>query len=215
MRALKAGKNYQSQRMFKHDLFEFFSRIPPWQPPAIFVPVILWSSYRSLALDTGWLFPLLFIAGVLHWTLMEYVIHRFAFHYDAKTPFGKRFIWLSHGVHHDWPNDKLRLVFPPAISVPLALIFWGLYTWWFGDVIRYGMFAGLTAGYLAYDMIHYFVHHYASKNPVFKWLRAYHLAHHFRHEPLRYGVSVPLWDYVFGTAPKSKVPATESEAHAR
>jgi dihydroceramide fatty acyl 2-hydroxylase len=204
VRPIKASAESESKRMFESDLFEFFSRIPPWQPPAIFIPLIAWTSFRAFEVGTSPLgFVGLFLLGVLNWTLMEYWLHRVLFHYEAQSKLGKRFIWLAHGVHHDWPNDKMRLVFPPAISLPLAALFWGLYTVALGDVMRYGAFAGLALGYLAYDMIHYATHHFAWDNAVMKWLRAYHMAHHFKHEPLRYGVSNPLWDYVFGTAPKS------------
>lgn len=205
MRAIKASAESESKRMFEHDLFEFFSRIPPWQPPVIFVPVIVWSIYSAFAVGTPVLnFIALFLLGLLNWTLMEYWLHRVLFHYEPSSKFGKRLIWLTHGVHHDWPNDKMRLVFPPAISIPLALLFWWLYSATLGDVQRYGAFAGLTVGYLAYDMIHYATHHFSWDNRVMKYLRKYHMAHHFKHEPTRYGVSNPLWDYVFGTAPKSK-----------
>lgn len=204
MRAVKVSRHSESKRMFESDLFEFFSRIPPWQPPVIFLPMIGWSCYRAFALGTGpLLFVALFAAGVLNWTLMEYWLHRLLFHYEASSKLGKRFIWLAHGVHHDWPNDKMRLVFPPAISLPLALLFWWLYTNAFGEVNRYAAFAGIVFGYLSYDMVHYYTHHFAPKNRALKWLRAYHLAHHFKHEPTRFGVSTPIWDYVFGTAPSS------------
>ena len=62
-------------------------------------------------------------------------------------------------------------------------------------------------------MLHYYVHHFAPKNRLGKYLRKYHLAHHFKHEPLRYGVSTPIWDYVFGTAPVTA--AREAEGDAR
>lgn len=203
MRRIKASHDSVSKRMFKHDLFEVFSRIPPWQPPVIFLPMIGWVSYRAFDEGSGVLtFVGLFLLGLLNWTLMEYWLHRVVFHYEAKSALGKRIVWLAHGVHHDWPNDKLRLVFPPAISLPLALLFWGIYTAVFGAVDRYAAFAGLTTGYLAYDMIHYATHHFAWDGRMMKYLRAYHMAHHFKHEPTRFGVSSPIWDYVFGTAPQ-------------
>lgn len=202
MRAVKVSADSETKRMFESDLFEFFSRIPPWQPPVIFLPVIAWASYQSFTVGVAVL-PFLgyFAIGLVCWTLMEYWLHRLMFHYEATSKFGKKLIWYSHGVHHDWPNDKLRLVFPPAISVPLAILFWNLFTWIFGETLRYPAFAGIVTGYLSYDMIHYYTHHFAPKNPMLKWLRAYHMAHHFKHEPKRYGVSSPIWDYVFGTRP--------------
>lgn len=203
MRAIKAALNSKTERMFERDLFEFFSRTPFWVPIVLFVPIISYSFVRSLSEGVSLVTTLaMFAVGVVIWTLLEYWLHRVAFHYDAKSRFGKKLVWYAHGVHHDWPNDKLRLVFPPAVSLPLAAIFFGLFTLMFGASLRWAAFSGLTAGYLAYDMIHYFTHFYAFDGKVLKFLRAYHMAHHFKHEPLRYGVSNPLWDYVFGTAPK-------------
>jgi sterol desaturase/sphingolipid hydroxylase (fatty acid hydroxylase superfamily) len=202
MRAVKASQDAPVNRMFESDLFEFFSRIHPWQPPVIFLPVIAWALWSAIGVGTGaGSIVALFIMGFVNWSLMEYWLHRLLFHHEPTSKVGKRFIWYLHGVHHDWPNDKLRLVFPPAISVPLALLFWTAYTAIFGDTLRYAAFAGLASGYLAYDMIHYYVHHFAPKDPVFKFLRRYHLAHHFKDHNHGFGVSSPTWDYVFGTKP--------------
>jgi sterol desaturase/sphingolipid hydroxylase (fatty acid hydroxylase superfamily) len=203
MRAVKVSQDAPVNRMFESDFFEFFSHIHPWQPPAIFLPVIGWALYRGVSVGTEALTLIgLYFLGVLNWSLMEYWLHRKMFHYEAKSKFGKRFFWLLHGVHHDWPNDKLRLVFPPAISIPLALIFWSAYSFIFGENFRYAAFAGIVSGYLAYDMIHYYVHHFAPKNRVMKFLRRYHLAHHFKEPNAGFGVSTPTWDYVFSTKPK-------------
>jgi sterol desaturase/sphingolipid hydroxylase (fatty acid hydroxylase superfamily) len=204
VRALKASATSESKRMFESDFLEFFSRIPPWQPPAIFLPVIAamvvlaFAAGQSVLAVGG-----LYLVGLLIWTLMEYWLHRLVFHYEAKGKLGQRLIWILHGVHHDWPNDKMRLVFPPGLSIPLAVGFFLLFTWIFGPEARYAAFAGLATGYLAYDMIHYGTHHFAFDNPIMKYLRRYHMAHHHKHEPTRFGVTSPLWDYVFGTAPRS------------
>jgi sterol desaturase/sphingolipid hydroxylase (fatty acid hydroxylase superfamily) len=204
VRAVKVSKDAPVNRMFESDFFEFFSHIHPWQPPAIFLPVIGYNLWRAVEVDTPvvTLFAL-FILGALNWSLMEYWLHRLVFHYEPRSKLGKRFFWLLHGVHHDWPNDKLRLVFPPAISIPLAFLFWWIYTTTFGEAYRYAAFAGIATGYLSYDMIHYYVHHFAPKDPVFKFLRRYHLAHHFKDHHHGFGVSSPIWDYVFGTRPKA------------
>lgn len=210
MRPIKAALNSKTERMFESDLFEFFSRTPWWIPVVLYVPLIVGSALQAFAAGTGLVgFVLLFLGGLVIWTLLEYWLHRLAFHYDAKSKFGKKLVWYAHGVHHDWPNDKLRLVFPPAVSVPLAVIFFGLFSVVFGADARWAAFCGLLVGYLAYDMIHYFTHFYAFDGKVMKFLRAYHMEHHFKHEPLRYGVSNPLWDYVFGTAP-TKSPSEAS-----
>lgn len=203
MRATKVSAAGESQRMFDNDLFEFFSRIPPWQPPAIYLPIIGYLTWTGLgeAAVAPVAFAALFVAGVALWSLLEYWAHRKVFHYAPKTAFGKRLFWYLHGVHHDWPNDKLRLVFPPSVSLPLAALFWGLFTWALGDTLRYPAMAGLASGYLAYDMIHYWVHHFSPRSTLGKFLRRYHLEHHFKNPDTGFGVSQPLWDYVFGTVP--------------
>jgi sterol desaturase/sphingolipid hydroxylase (fatty acid hydroxylase superfamily) len=203
MRAVKVSQDAPINRMFESDFFEFFSHIPPWQPPAIFLPVIGWSAWNAFAVGTAILpFFGLLAVGVITWSLMEYWLHRLVFHYEAKSKLGKRFFWLAHGVHHDWPNDKLRLVFPPSISIPIAIGVWYLFSWIFGDVYRWAPYTGIAIGYLAYDMIHYYVHHFAPKNRIGKFLRRYHLAHHFKESDNGFGVSSPVWDYVFGTRPR-------------
>lgn len=202
MRATKASADFESKRMFDSDFFEFFSRIHPWQPPAIYLPLIAYATWAGL---TGGAAPLPFLgmvfAGLLLWTLMEYWLHRVVFHFEAESALGKRIFWIAHGVHHDWPNDKYRLVFPPGVSLPLAAGFWAAFTYGLGDVHRYGAMAGLMAGYLSYDMIHYYTHHFVPEGRVGKYLRRYHLAHHHKEPDKGYGVSSPIWDYVFGTAP--------------
>jgi sterol desaturase/sphingolipid hydroxylase (fatty acid hydroxylase superfamily) len=138
------------------------------------------------------------------WTLTEYCLHRFVFHYPARSGLGKRFVYLFHGNHHDDPRDKTRLVMPPAGAIPIMAALFFL----FGLVIPapwiepFGAF--FIVGYLIYDYIHYATHHFPMKNPVAKYLRRYHLKHHYSGEPGRYGVSSPLWDIVFGTTGASR-----------
>ncbi len=66
-------------------------------------------------------------AGYVVWTLTEYWLHRIVFHFEPEQGVGLRLHWIIHGVHHDHPNDPLRLVMPPSASIPLALLFVGLF----------------------------------------------------------------------------------------
>ena len=191
----------ETGRMFESDLVERFSRIPPWQPPAIYLPTILVLSAIGLGREGVALpvFAALALAGILLWTFLEYWLHRVLFHYQPRTAFGRRLFWIMHGVHHEWPGDPLRLVFPPAVSIPLAVAFWWLFTALAGDALRYPLMVGLLCGYLAYDMLHYWMHHATPKSRIGLHLRRHHLSHHFRDDGLGFGVSSPLWDYVFGS----------------
>jgi sterol desaturase/sphingolipid hydroxylase (fatty acid hydroxylase superfamily) len=189
--------------MFESDFMEFFSRVHPVIPLVLYLPVVgymlyvsLWQRYLSIAAVAA-----LFLLGVLLWTLTEYLIHRYIFHYEPKTLWGKRLHYVMHGVHHDYPNDARRLVMPPVISVPLAFLFYGLFLLLFGSVAP-AVFAGFVFGYVCYDMLHYATHHLAVKRGAWLWLKQYHLRHHFKDDHVGYGISSPLWDYVFRTTRK-------------
>jgi 4-hydroxysphinganine ceramide fatty acyl 2-hydroxylase len=197
-----SNKN-ETVRMFESDFVEFFSRVHPATPLVLYLPVVgymlyvsLWKRHLTILIVTG-----LFLLGILLWTLFEYLIHRYVFHYEPKSRWGKRLHYIIHGVHHDYPNDARRLVMPPSISVPLAFLFYGLFLLFFGSLTP-AVFAGLVFGYVCYDMLHYATHHFAIKNRVLLWLKQYHLRHHFKDDHVGFGISSPLWDYVFRTTRK-------------
>jgi 4-hydroxysphinganine ceramide fatty acyl 2-hydroxylase len=197
-----SNKN-ETVRMFESDFMEFFSRVHPVTPLALYLPVVgymlyvsLWRQHLSFVAVAA-----LFLLGVLLWTLIEYLIHRYIFHYEPKTRWGKQLHFVIHGVHHDYPNDARRLVMPPVISIPLAFLFFGLFLLIFGSLAP-AVFAGLVFGYLCYDMLHYATHHLALKRGIWLWLKQYHLRHHFKDDHVGYGISSPLWDYVFRTTRK-------------
>jgi sterol desaturase/sphingolipid hydroxylase (fatty acid hydroxylase superfamily) len=141
---------------------------------------------------------LLLLAGVLLWTLLEYLLHRWLFHLPPVGPGGKMRAFLMHGYHHEFPNDKMRLVAPPLMGWTLALSVGIVYALLFGKHWA-PLFGGTALGYLGYDWIHYYTHHFHPRNRVGKWLRRYHLMHHFQDSTVRYGISSPLWDLVFRT----------------
>src|SRR4029453_15343472 len=130
-----SNKN-ETVRMFESDFMEFFSRVHPVTPLVLYLPLVgfmlylsLWPRRLSILAVTA-----LFLLGVLLWTLTEYLIHRYVFHYEPKTRWGKRLHYVIHGVHHDYPNDPLRLVMPPVVSIPLAFLFYGLFLLVFGSL---------------------------------------------------------------------------------
>ena len=142
----------------------------------------------------------LVLAGYVFWTLTEYWMHRLVFHFEPEQGWGARLHWIIHGVHHDHPNDPLRLVMPPSVSVPLALVFYGLFVLVLGDSLAPLFAAGFLAGYLAYDMTHFYLHHHRPRSRAGKLLRELHMRHHFQDDTRGFGVSAPFWDYVFGTS---------------
>jgi dihydroceramide fatty acyl 2-hydroxylase len=187
--------------MFESDLLDRFTRVHPVIPVLIFVPAILALGAMG-AERVG--FPDVLgyaVLGYVFWTLTEYWLHRIVFHFEPQKGIGARLHWMIHGVHHDHPNDRLRLVMPPSASIPLASIF--LVGFWvvLGPGSAPGFGAGFLAGYLSYDMLHYYVHHRVPTTRVGRRLRELHMRHHFQDDTRGFGVSAPYWDRVFGTAP--------------
>ncbi|MDD4976201.1 MAG: sterol desaturase family protein [Bacteriovorax sp.] len=191
----------ESIRIFKNPILESFTHVHPIIPLVVWVPVILFLFYRGVSIKNvnALEFLSLFVFGILLWTLTEYVLHRFVFHWNSKSAAGKYFVFLFHGLHHDDPQDPTRLVMPPVPAIIIVYLLWLLFSAVFParyiDVIM-GYF---LIGYLCYDYIHYATHHFAMTSPIGKYLRKYHLQHHYAGERSRYGVSSPLWDYIFKT----------------
>jgi sterol desaturase/sphingolipid hydroxylase (fatty acid hydroxylase superfamily) len=152
--------------------------------------------------------PVGFVVGLFLWTVCEYTLHRFVFHFAPRTPWQERLSFIFHGVHHAQPMSKTRLVMPPALSIPLGVVFYALF--WLVISVLLGLsqwlwpvFAGTLAGYLIYDMLHYATHHFRVQWGWVRYVRRYHLRHHTQSPDQRFGVTSPLWDIVFGTKPSN------------
>jgi sterol desaturase/sphingolipid hydroxylase (fatty acid hydroxylase superfamily) len=198
--------------MFETELFERFSRIHPATVFVVWVPILLACVYRSWTRDV---LPVLSIvglvaAGLFTWTLCEYVLHRWVFHWMDDTPRGRRIHFLLHGVHHDFPNDKDRLVMPLGASLPLGAVFFGAFYALFGMTVTEPLFAGMVIGYLVYDGTHYAVHHFKQTTRVGRFIKRHHMLHHHMDHDGGFGVSSPLWDVVFRTMPSVKKPTGRS-----
>jgi sterol desaturase/sphingolipid hydroxylase (fatty acid hydroxylase superfamily) len=211
-----------SLRIFRNSLLESLTQVHWLVPPLMYLPVVTYLLYLSagtgltVAEQAG-----AFVAGVLVWSFIEYTIHRFVFHapehieievrevlanlkpgepaFGAIKGWHHIFYFFAHGIHHDYPRDSKRLVMPPSVSIPLALVFWFGFRWLAGPVWAPGLFAGFMVGYVAYDTIHYAVHHFSLRNPVMLYLKKLHYRHHYGDPARDYGVSSPLWDFVFRT----------------
>jgi dihydroceramide fatty acyl 2-hydroxylase len=199
----------ESPRMFDNDVVDFFSRVPWYAVPIVFVPIIagllIWpaaSGVGTLAITAQFAF------GWFVWTLTEYWLHRTLFHWQPKTSWGPRFHFIMHGVHHKWFQDRLRLVMPPAASLGLGVLFFGMYSGIASLMSSsidpswvYAFFAGKVTGYVVYDLTHYYIHHAKPKTRMGKALRAHHNKHHHNraYKDLKFGVSTTVWDHVFGT----------------
>jgi sterol desaturase/sphingolipid hydroxylase (fatty acid hydroxylase superfamily) len=201
MKKLFVSNKDESVRMFKYDWMEVFSKVHFSVPLFLYVPVTGYFLYQALSYPELNLLQIagLFAGGFFSWTIAEYFLHRFVFHYHPTSDLGQRIHFLVHGVHHDYPHDSKRLVMPPAISVPLAFLFYFGFKFLMGEIATAPFFAGYVLGYLFYDMLHYAVHHANWNNKWFMEIKAHHLKHHFKDPERGFGVSSTLWDRVIGT----------------
>jgi dihydroceramide fatty acyl 2-hydroxylase len=188
-----------SPPMFQSRLLDRFTRVHPVVPVLIYAPVIVVMLVLAVGRDGWWDTLGLALFGYVLWTLFEYWLHRIVFHFEPEDGFGAKVHWMIHGVHHDHPNDPLRLVMPPAASIPLAVLVVGGIWVAAGSVHGPAIAAGFLFGYIVYDEIHYALHHHNPSTRLGKRLRELHMRHHFQDDQKGFGISAPYWDVVFRT----------------
>jgi sterol desaturase/sphingolipid hydroxylase (fatty acid hydroxylase superfamily) len=135
------------------------------------------------------------LAGVLTWSFLEYVIHRWLGH-DKRfrgNPFG-----VEHIRHHaegnyfapSWKKLIAAALVTAALGAPALLV---------GGRVGAAYIAGLIGFYGAYEVLHRLEHVWAGFGPYGRWARRHHFTHHFVDARCNHGVTSPLWDLVFGT----------------
>jgi sterol desaturase/sphingolipid hydroxylase (fatty acid hydroxylase superfamily) len=145
------------------------------------------------------IFARLLVVGWLMWTLTQYFLHRVVFHYIGPRPWQRRFHFVAHGVHHDFPQDAGRLLMPLGVSIPLGLFFFLVADLLLERTTALAVLIGFGVGYLLYDGIHYATHHLKARTRVGKYLKKFHMVHHHAGVEGLWGVSQPIWDFVFGS----------------
>jgi sterol desaturase/sphingolipid hydroxylase (fatty acid hydroxylase superfamily) len=192
--------NKGQAQLFRNHYLEMMTKTHPLVIWGMYLPVIAYSLYLAhfqFGYTVGRL-VLTFLAGMLFWTLFEYIMHRFVFHWTAESKRAKKIVYVMHGNHHHFPRDKERLFMPPVPSLILAsIIFSIMYLLMAENVFMF--FPGFLLGYLLYGSMHFAIHAW---NPPFKWMkplwRNHHL-HHYKDDHKGFGVSTTMWDRVFGT----------------
>jgi len=200
-------------RLFRWDFLERLTHTPVILVPLFWLPVVfLWALKGLLNWPQGlplWHYALAFLAGLgLVWTFVEYFVHRCVFHSRIRWRWQEEFIYLLHGIHHVQPHTKTRLVLPLTVSIPVG----GTLAWLFGKAfglvgavhLTYPFLSGFFLDYVAYDCLHYTIHHLPARSGWLKRLKRHHMEHHFRDIDSRYGVTSEMWDHALGTFPESK-----------
>ena len=201
-------KNKGTQKLFQNPVLEKLTRTHIAVPLTIFsvfaLALLAWSiTHTSLTAATtiG-----LFLLGVIAFTWVEYVVHRYVFHMKTYSALRAKIQYVVHGVHHEYPKDKDRLAMPPLLSVTISTILLLLFRLVMGD-FAFAFLPGFIVGYAAYLGVHYMVHAFAPPKNIFKFLWINHGTHHYKNGEMIYGVSSPLWDYVYGTMKEKKLSA--------
>uniref|UniRef100_A0A1L8DYG7 Fatty acid 2-hydroxylase n=1 Tax=Nyssomyia neivai TaxID=330878 RepID=A0A1L8DYG7_9DIPT len=212
----KLGSNYvewvnkpvdRPLRLFGPWYLEILTKTPWYVVPIFWIPIIIYlviSGSTNVATLTNelQLIPIAacFGLGVTMWTLIEYSLHRWVFHMDAKEMHWTfaTFHFLIHGLHHKVPFDPYRLVFPPVPAMIIASILYPLLLSIFQAYSPVALAGGLT-GYVVYDMIHFYLHYGSPSGGHMYFMKRYHYQHHFVHHDKGFGISSSVWDDIFGT----------------
>lgn len=201
--AINKPQNKGTKQLFKNPVLEKLSRTHISIPITLFFlysgGLIYWS-ITTIGLPVMTIITL-FLVGLLTFTLVEYAAHRYLFHMSTYTEFRRKIQYAFHGVHHDYPKDKDRLAMPPLVSLTIATSLLFLFRLIMGDLV-FAFLPGFLVGYAAYLFVHYIVHAYQPPKNIFKALWVNHGIHHYKDPERAFGVSSPLWDYIFRTMPK-------------
>lgn len=153
------------------------------------VAAVVWADFASIkAQPFAW--SVVFVFGFVFWTYNEYWVHRLLLH---------RVFW--HGTHEEHHLKPTHYVIFPAWQIPLAWAAFGFFVWLEGGY-AWAMYAGFTAGYFWFLLLHDLLHHVADMGkPAWQWLNRYAIWHnrHHRFGNVNYGITTPIWDRVHGT----------------
>jgi sterol desaturase/sphingolipid hydroxylase (fatty acid hydroxylase superfamily) len=139
----------------------------------------------------------LFVSGIVLWTLLEYVLHRFVGHASRLGRTG-RVIRKQHLLHHATPDYFTTFPRKLVLAVPVLGAIAGAGVLLFGPS-GLALMAGTAAGWTFYERLHRATHVHGPRNAYGAWARRHHLHHHFQAPKANHGVTSPLWDWVFGT----------------
>lgn len=207
--------NKGTKKLFKNPVLEKLSRTHISIPLIVFAiystALLYWSAtHTSLSafVTVG-----MFFLGMLVFTLVEYIVHRYVFHMKTYSDIRRKLQYTMHGVHHDFPRDKDRLAMPPLLSITISTILLLILRVAMGD-FAFSFLPGFLVGYALYLAIHYMVHAYQPPKNFLKALWVNHGVHHYKDGDIIFGVSSPLWDYVFGTMRyRNKASANQPESY--
>ncbi|WP_162463140.1 sterol desaturase family protein [Paenibacillus psychroresistens] len=151
------------------------------------------------------------VIGIIWFYLVEYIVHRFILHgYFAK--------WMpkaykGHDMHHENPNDIEYLLTPNIYNISYHIGFGAtvfLVTQNFHLACAFML--GITFYQLYYEWSHFVTHRSIRPlTPWGRWMKKFHLLHHFKSSNHYFGVTNPSIDMIVGTYPSPVTPAKPNE----
>lgn len=191
-----------SPKLFKNKVLEALTKTHPLVIDAMYLIISYFSiahyakTYNGSATHIVGLFAI----GFLSWSLAEYLMHRFLYHKISDATYNTGIQYLFHGIHHQYPNDKARLVLPVIPSIIIASLFFGGFYLFFQEK-AFVLAPAMVLGYCAYMTVHYTVHKVAPPKRFNFWW-THHNIHHYQQHDRAFGVTSPLWDIIFRTMPE-------------
>lgn len=185
-------------RLFKNERLEKLTVMSPrgfavtW---GIVLPIVVWAGWGTATLLHG---LGLFAAGLSVWVLFEYAMHRYLFHWDARLELFRKFVFIMHGNHHADPNDRMRNLMPPIVSLPIGGAVWAACVAVLGGAGTWA-FLGFILGYVAYDLTHYACHQWPMKGALANMLKRHHMRHHYVGMNGNFAITALFLDRLFGT----------------
>ena len=199
----------KKEGMYENPVLELLSTSGPKMMIAfhvILASTLLYTGYQLAGNPSVWKVVSFFNAGMFSWSLAEYLMHRYVFHFEGQNKLVRAVHYAMHGYHHEVPHDHKHLFMPPLPALFILALFFGIFypilwgnTWFF--------LPGFEIGYLTYSLIHYTIHRRVPKNKFLNKLWLHHANHHYKNHDRSFGVSSQLWDKIFGTMPEERQDA--------
>ncbi len=192
-------------QIFKNPFLEYMTRAPARVSATVYLCILaglLYVGYSRGVVETFWDGAMIYVGALFFWTFFEYFFHRYINHIDEYFPeseWADRLAYTLHGIHHEYPRDKERLIMPPIPGLIIVTMLYLGFLAFLGELV-YVFMPGFMTGYLIYTYIHYSVH----KRKVPSYLKTqyrHHALHHYKYPERAFGVSTTLWDRVFRTMP--------------
>lgn len=201
----KKIKNEGQGIIFQHPVLEVMTKAPAPVSATLYIGIVsglLYTGYSKEVTASLLTAAVVFFGALFFWTFFEYIFHRYVNHLDEYFPdseLAHRVAHTIHGIHHEYPRDRERLMMPPIPGlVIVGLLYLGF--WLLLDSWVYIFMPGFMIGYLIYASVHIAVH--KRKVPsLLKTQYRHHALHHYKYPGKAFGVSTTLWDRVFGTMP--------------